>query len=68
MPLTLTDAASLSQDMLVRGVVETIVEESAVLRYLPFIQIVGNSLRYNQEVSLARSTSTAWATPGPSRP
>ncbi|HST04299.1 MAG TPA: phage major capsid protein [Chloroflexia bacterium] len=52
MPLTLTDAASLSQDMLVRGVVETIVEESAVLRYLPFIQIVGNSLRYNQEVSL----------------
>ena len=52
MPLTLTDAAQLSQDMLVRGVVETIVEESAVLRYLPFIQIVGNSLRYNQEVSL----------------
>jgi hypothetical protein len=38
--------------MLVRGVVETIVEESAVLRYLPFIQIVGNSLRYNREVSL----------------
>ena len=50
--IDLTDAAQLSQDMLVRGVVETIVEESAVLRYLPFIQIVGNSLRYNQEVSL----------------
>lgn len=52
MPLTLQDAAQLSQDMLVRGVVETIVEETAVLRYLPFVQIVGNSLRYNQEVSL----------------
>ncbi|MEO8288604.1 MAG: major capsid protein [Chloroflexota bacterium] len=52
MPLTLTDAAHLSQDMLVRGVVETIIEESAVLRYLPFVQIVGNSLRYNQEATL----------------
>ncbi|MBF6614237.1 MAG: phage major capsid protein [Chloroflexi bacterium] len=52
MPLTLQDAARLSQDMLVRGVVETIVEESSALRYLPFVQIVGNSLRYNQEVSL----------------
>lgn len=52
MPLTLQDAARLSQDMLVRGVVETVIEESAVLRYLPFIQIVGNSLRYNQELSI----------------
>jgi hypothetical protein len=52
MPLTLQDAARLSQDMLVRGVVETIIEESAVLRYLPFVQIVGNSLRYNQETDL----------------
>lgn len=52
MPLTLQDAARLSQDMLVRGVVETIIEESSALRYLPFVQIVGNSLRYNQEVSL----------------
>lgn len=52
MPLTLQDAARLSQDMLVRGVVETVIEESAVLRYLPFIQIVGNSLRYNQEMTL----------------
>ena len=52
MPLTLADAALLSQDMLVRGVVETVIEESAVLRYLPFIQIVGNSLRYNQELTL----------------
>src|SRR3954468_20501504 len=52
MPLTLQDAAYLSQDMLVRGVVETIIEESAVLRYLPFVQIVGNSLRYNQEETL----------------
>lgn len=52
MPLTLQDAARLSQDMLVRGVVETVVEESAVLRYLPFVHVVGNSLRYNQEETL----------------
>jgi hypothetical protein len=52
MPLTLQDASQLSQDMLVRGVVETVIEESAVLRYLPFVQIVGNSLRYNQEETL----------------
>ena len=52
MPLTLQDAVRLSQDMLVRGVVETVVEESAVLRYLPFVSVVGNSLRYNQENAL----------------
>src|SRR5438874_1300611 len=52
MPLTLSDAANLTQDMLVRGVIETIIEESSVLRYLPFIQIVGNSLRYNRELTL----------------
>jgi hypothetical protein len=52
MPLTLADATRLSQDMLVRGVVETVIEESAVLRYLPFVRIVGNSLRYNQESGL----------------
>src|SRR5207248_9838739 len=37
------------QDMLVKGVVETVIDESSVLRYLPFVQIVGNSLRYEQE-------------------
>lgn len=52
MPLTLQDAARASQDMLVRGVIETVIEESAVLRYLPFVRIVGNSLRYNQEDTL----------------
>jgi hypothetical protein len=44
MPLTLQDASRLSQDMLVRGVVETVIEESAALRYLPFVAVVGNSL------------------------
>ena len=51
MPLTLAEATKLSQDMLLKGVVETIIEQSAVLRYLPFVQVVGNSLRYNQEAT-----------------
>ncbi len=65
MPLTLAEATKLSQDMLLKGVVETIIEESAVLRYLPFVQVVGNSLRYNQEASAGSvdfySVGDTWA-------
>ncbi len=49
MALTLAEAAKLSNDMLLQGVVETIVKESPVLKELPFIEIVGNGLTYNQE-------------------
>lgn len=52
MALTLAEAAKLSNDMLVQGVVETIVKESPVLQHLPFIEIVGNGLTYNQEKTL----------------
>jgi len=52
MALTLAEAAKLSNDMLVQGVVETIVKESPVLQRLPFIEIVGNGLTYNQEKTL----------------
>ncbi len=51
MALTLVDAARLSTDMLVRGVIETILEDSPVLQVLPFETIQGNSLKYNMEVS-----------------
>ena len=51
MALTLAEAAKLSNDMLLQGVVETIVKESPVLQRLPFIEIVGNGLTYNQEKS-----------------
>ena len=65
MPLTLAEATKLSQDMLLKGVVETIIEQSAVLRYLPFVQVVGNSLRYNQEASAGSvdfySVGDTWA-------
>ncbi len=52
MALTLAEAAKLSNDMLMQGVVETIVKDSPVLQRLPFIEIVGNGLTYNQENAL----------------
>jgi len=52
MALTLDEAAKLSNDMLLQGVVETIVKDSPVLKQLPFIEIVGNVLTYNQEKTL----------------
>jgi hypothetical protein len=52
MALTLDEAAKLSNDMLLQGVVETIVKDSPILQQLPFIEIVGNVLTYNQEKTL----------------
>jgi hypothetical protein len=49
MALTLAEAGKLSNDMLLQGVVETIVKESPILRQLPFVEIVGNGLTYKQE-------------------
>ena len=52
MALTLAEASKLSNDMLLQGVVETIVKESPVLQKLPFVEIVGDGLTYNQEKTL----------------
>ena len=46
MSLSLAEAAKLSNDILLQGVVETIVKDSPVLQQLPFIEIVGNGLTY----------------------
>ncbi|MCC6179474.1 MAG: phage major capsid protein [Chloroflexi bacterium] len=52
MPLTLVESAKLSTDMVQRGVIETILEESPMLRVLPFLDVEGNSFKYNQETTL----------------
>jgi hypothetical protein len=52
MALTLAEASKLANDMLLQGVVETIVKESPVLQRLPFIEIAGNGLTYNRENAL----------------
>jgi hypothetical protein len=35
-----------------QGIIETIIKDSPILQELPFIQIVGNSLKYNREKTL----------------
>lgn len=49
MALTLTEAAKLSNDIILQGVIETIVQDSPILQALPFIEITGNGLTYNRE-------------------
>ena len=57
MALTLAEAAKLSNDVVLQGVIETVVKESPVLDRLPFIEIAGNALTYNRENAMA---SAAW--------
>jgi len=52
LPTTLTEAAKLSNDVLLAGVVGTIIKDSSILQSLPFIEIVGNALTYNRELTL----------------
>ena len=49
MALTLAEAAKLSNDIVLQGVIETIVLDSPILQALPFIEITGNGLTYNRE-------------------
>jgi hypothetical protein len=52
MALTLSEASKLSNDMLMRGVVETVIKDSPILQHMPFIEVMENSLTYNQEKTL----------------
>ena len=53
MALTLAEASKLSNDVLLTGVIETIIKDSPILQSLPFIEIVGNGLTYNRENAAA---------------
>ena len=65
MALTLAEAAKLSNDVLLAGVIETVIEESPVPRSMPFIEIVGNGLTYNQQnvapTAAFMAVGEAWA-------
>jgi hypothetical protein len=61
MAISLTEAAKLSNDILLKGIIETITRDSPILAKMPFIQVVGNSLKYNREKTLP---SVAWYTVG----
>jgi len=52
MSISLAEASKLSNDVLLQGIIETIIKDSPILQELPFIQIVGNSLKYNREKTL----------------
>jgi hypothetical protein len=60
MSITLTEASKLATDILLKGIIETIVKDSPILAKLPFIQITGNSLKYNREKALP---TAAWYAP-----
>ena len=51
MALTLAEAAKLSNDTLLTGVIETILKDSPILQRMPFIEITGNGLTYNREAT-----------------
>jgi len=48
MALTLTEAAKLSNDVLLQGVIDSVIYDSPILAIQPFIEIVGNGLTYNR--------------------
>jgi HK97 family phage major capsid protein len=54
--LTKAQAALLTQDMMQRGVIETVTKESAVLKYLPFEEVIGTAVTYNKENAMATAT------------
>lgn len=49
MAMTMTEAAKLTNDVLLRGVIETIVSESSILQMLPFEDVTGTAVTYNRE-------------------
>jgi HK97 family phage major capsid protein len=52
MALTKTEAAKLTNDLLLRGVIETVVKESQILQYLPFMEVTGTTVAYNREATV----------------
>ncbi len=53
MALTLAEAEKYSNDVLLKGVIETILKDRPLLEFLPFIPIAGNGLTYDRESTLA---------------
>lgn len=52
MAMTKVEAAKLTNDLLLRGVIETIVKESQVLQLVPFMEVTGTAVTYNRETTM----------------
>jgi HK97 family phage major capsid protein len=50
--VTLAESAKLSQDLLIAGVIESVVEVNPIYEVMPFMGIEGNALAYNRENAL----------------
>src|SRR5215212_732360 len=56
MALTKVEAAKLTDDLLLRGVIDTVVKESSVLQLLPFMDVTGTAVAYNREATMPAAT------------
>lgn len=61
MALTKLEATKLANDMLLRGVIETIVKDSQILAFLPFMEVTGTAVRYTRETTMP---ATSFYLPG----
>ena len=52
MGTSLTEYSKLSNDVMMQGVIETIIKDCPLLQFLPWMEIVGNALTYNRELTL----------------
>src|SRR5215212_9280498 len=59
MAMTLVQAAKMTNDVIIQGVAETIIVEAPVLDRLPFFDVVGSNITWNEENALG-SPSTYW--------
>lgn len=57
--VTLVESAKLSQDMLISGVIESIVTVDRFFEVLPFLEIEGNALAYNREAAMGNVENLA---------
>lgn len=56
MALTKVEAAKLTQDLMVRGVIDTIVRDSQLFQVLPFMNVNGTAVTYNREATNPAAT------------
>ena len=61
MAMSQVEAAKLTNDVLLAGVIETIVSESSVLQLLPFEEVLGTAITYNRENA---APTVDWYAPG----
>ena len=52
MAMTQVEAAKLTNDVMLQGVIETIVKESQLLQLLPFMDVNGTAITYNREATM----------------